>query len=46
MPHIQMSSKRHFKDIGKAYSNLDTCPEAASRGDFPILPTEIKGILP
>lgn len=46
MCHIKMGSKKQFQDIGKTSSNLDTCSEAASQWDFPVLPSEINGILP
>lgn len=45
MPSIKMGSERHFKAIGKKSSNVDTS-EAASPGDFPMLSTENKRILP
>lgn len=46
MPYTKTVSKRHFKDIDKTSSNLATCPEAVPQGDFPMLPSEINGILP
>lgn len=45
MCHALKWAQKFFQDIVKTSSNLDTCSEAASQGDFPVLASEINGIL-
>lgn len=44
--HTLKWAQKDILKILQTSSNLDACPETASRGDFLMLPTEINGTLP